>query len=74
MSPQRCGNCHNCQYVNHEKHRYIPNPPFTHATDDLVMLWNQFLADHPCEAWDTNQLEAVLQQMQSLSPSIRPYV
>ena len=29
----------------------MPNPPFTHATDDTVVGWNRVLAENPCARW-----------------------
>lgn len=47
----RCGECDNCEKVERTKRRVlaVANPPFSHATDGAVDLWNQTLKDFPCQ-------------------------
>jgi hypothetical protein len=46
----RCGECPNCKELERLKHRVLAccNPPFNHADDDVVQLWNRELARLPC--------------------------
>lgn len=48
----RCGKCPNCTYVERAKAWAMPNPPFSHATDDTVAGWNEVLRNYPCLRWD----------------------
>jgi len=47
---KRCGECKNCLIA--EKARIAclktANPPFSHADDDTVMIWNDTLKNYPC--------------------------
>jgi hypothetical protein len=51
MTHNRCGTCLNCQKLQRVQARVLAccNPPFTHADDDVVQLWNRELADLPCQ-------------------------
>jgi len=46
----RCGKCTNCQELERVSRRVLAacNPPFSHATDDVIDLWNTELARLPC--------------------------
>lgn len=46
----RCGKCDNCKKLERVKRRVLAccNPPFTHADQDVVDLWNKELARLPC--------------------------
>lgn len=52
----RCGKCENCKKLERVKQRVLAccNPPFTHADQDTVDLWNKELARLPCLAEQTN--------------------
>ena len=47
---KRCGTCDNCVELERVKGRVLAccNPPFTHADDDVIQLWNAELARLPC--------------------------
>ena len=49
MTP-RCGQCENCKKLSVVQKRVLAcaNPPFSHADDDVVRVWNQELARLPC--------------------------
>lgn len=49
--PVRCGRCRACKELDKLKPLFMPNPPFTHADDKMVFLWNREVEEHPCEAW-----------------------
>ncbi len=46
----RCGKCKNCVDLERIKRRVLAccNPPFSHADDGVVNLWNTELARLPC--------------------------
>lgn len=46
----RCGECENCKKLERVRQRVLAcaNPPFSHADDDVVELWNRELAELPC--------------------------
>jgi len=46
----RCGMCANCIELNRVRVRVLAccNPPFSHADQDVVDLWNTELARLPC--------------------------
>jgi len=46
--PPRCGECEECVLVEESKALFMPNPPFSHATDAGVEGWNRFLLKTPC--------------------------
>lgn len=48
LSPDRCGQCENCKIVQRAAQSCLPNPPFSHASDHTVQVWNDMLAAHPC--------------------------
>ena len=52
MTKQRCGECKNC--IDLERVRKVvlkaTNPPFSHANDGVVELWNAELERLPCMA------------------------
>lgn len=47
----RCGECDNCKKVERVKRRVLAccNPPFSHADQGVVDVWNDALQDFPCE-------------------------
>lgn len=47
---QRCGTCKNCKELERVKRTVLRavNPPFSHADDDVVKLWNAELERLPC--------------------------
>jgi len=50
LMADRCGNCNNCKKLERVKSRVLAcaNPPFSHADDDVVNVWNTELAQLPC--------------------------
>ena len=52
---KRCGTCGNCRKLEKVKRSVLRavNPPFSHADDDVAMVWNDMLASLPCEAPST---------------------
>ena len=46
----RCGKCQNCRDLARVRSRVLAccNPPFSHADDGVVNLWNTELARLPC--------------------------
>lgn len=48
---KRCGKCENCKKLERVKARVLAcaNPPFSHADDDVVNLWNTELKRLPCQ-------------------------
>ena len=51
-SARRCGKCKNCLDLERVRRRVLAcvNPPFRHADDGVVNLWNTELARLPCIA------------------------
>lgn len=49
---KRCGQCENCKKLEQVKSIVLRacNPPFSHADDDVVNLWNEELERLPCIA------------------------
>jgi len=52
----RCGDCPNCLRLEKVKLRVLAccNPPFSHADDDVVEVWNKELESLPCVPEDLN--------------------
>ena len=48
--PIRCGKCENCIKIEKLRKSVLANcnPPFAHADDDVVQIWNDALLDWPC--------------------------
>jgi hypothetical protein len=71
---QRCCKCPACLHIEQVKPAVLrcANPPFSHATDGVVQLWNQELFDHPCEQWSEDEKAAQAAQLLQVSESIRP--
>jgi hypothetical protein len=71
---KRCGTCTACKHIERVKPTILrcANPPFSHATDDTVKVWNQTLFDNPCEQWTGEQKLASRAQMLTLNEPIRP--
>lgn len=46
----RCGKCENCLKVLEARQAVLKavNPPFSHADDDVIQVWNDTLQDYPC--------------------------
>lgn len=49
MAPHRCGECYNCKHVAIMAKGCMANPPFTHADQATVDMWNKTLLANPCE-------------------------
>lgn len=51
----RCGKCKNCLELERIRRRVLAccNPPFSHADDGVVNLWNTELARLPCTGQPT---------------------
>lgn len=47
---KRCGKCENCKKLERVKQRVLAccNPPFSHADQAVVDLWNRELKELPC--------------------------
>lgn len=45
-----CGKCDNCLALDKVRQRVLAccNPPFSHADDDVVDVWNDSLKRYPC--------------------------
>lgn len=72
-SPPRCGQCTTCQLLDARKPKYSPNPPFSHAGDESVRLWNEILLSHPCDNWTYEQrVRVALHAFLHTSPAVRP--
>ena len=52
----RCGMCTNCKELERVQKRVLAccNPPFSHADNDVVKLWNEELARLPCQQKEQN--------------------
>lgn len=50
MPTSRCGRCLNCLELERVKKRVLAcaNPPFSHADDGVIELWNKELGRLPC--------------------------
>jgi len=50
MLTKRCGGCDNCKKLEKVKRSVLRavNPPFSHADDGVVAVWNDMLASLPC--------------------------
>ncbi len=46
----RCGQCDNCKELEQVKKRILAcaNPPFSHADDNVVAVWNEELERLSC--------------------------
>jgi len=51
LAMRRCGHCNNCLELKRVQQRVLAacNPPFSHADDGVVNLWNAELARLPCQ-------------------------
>ena len=51
MTDDRCGICPACRRVEAARRSALraANPPFSHADDHIVMVWNDMLKENPCE-------------------------
>jgi len=49
----RCGKCDNCLKIDKIKVSILRccNPPFTHADQDIIDVWNDQLKEFPCLAF-----------------------
>lgn len=72
MTQERCNACPACQKVEQTKHLAMPCPPFSHGNDAWSLIWNQTLADNPCEKWDSASLALFYRQLGQLPDSVRP--
>lgn len=70
----RCGECDACRRVAVARRSVlrVANPPFSHASTETVVLWNQILADNICERATNEERERELQQFAALPPTVRP--
>lgn len=52
---KRCGKCLNCVKLKRVQQRVLAccNPPFSHADDGVVQVWNDMLASLPCTGAST---------------------
>ena len=50
MVSYRCGECDNCKDLERIKMKVLAccNPPFSHADDDVIAVWNAELGRLPC--------------------------
>lgn len=55
---ERCGKCDNCKMVERARNKVLAvcNPPFSHADQGVVDVWNDVLESYPCIG-DSGQLE-----------------
>jgi len=70
--PTRCGECMACREVEQTKKMVMPNPPFSHASNDSVRVWNTTLAENPCGTWDPETVSNYRLAFDKLSEDIRP--
>lgn len=70
--PQRCGRCQACQELDRLKPAATPNPPFTHASDGLVQVWNTNCLTHMCETWTEEEQVKFYERLSELPSAIRP--
>lgn len=47
---KRCGQCKNCLKLKKVQRAVLRcvNPPFNHADDDIIQVWNDQLKQLPC--------------------------
>lgn len=47
---KRCGQCENCKKLDRVRVRVLAcaNPPFSHADDNVIDVWNTELSRLPC--------------------------
>lgn len=50
----------------------MPNPPFRHATDGTVQLWNTECLKNPCAGWNPKERVQFVESFAKLSETIRP--
>ena len=50
MEKRRCGKCENCLKLERVRQRVLAcaNPPFSHADDGVVAVWNDALREYQC--------------------------
>lgn len=72
MTQERCHECEACRRVAATQRLALPSPPFTHASDHVSLVWNQVLADNPCERWDAESRQAFYLRLSQVSEAIRP--
>lgn len=50
VDAERCGECENCKRLEQVKQRVLAciDPPFSHADDGVVAVWNDELIRLPC--------------------------
>lgn len=55
-SAHRCGECANCKKLDLVQRRVLAccNPPFSHADDGVVKVWNDMLARLTCVRVEAN--------------------
>ena len=41
----------------------VANPPFSHADDGAVLVWNTTLYRNPCEKWPANVKQQYLERL-----------
>lgn len=72
MTQERCHACPACVKLEATKRLAMPCPPFSHANDAWSLIWNQTLADNPCEKWDPETVAAYHAMLGHLPEAIRP--
>jgi hypothetical protein len=48
----RCGRCEACKRIKLAKQCCAPNPPFNHASQSTIDVWNRTLEENPCQSED----------------------
>lgn len=71
---KRCGVCEACNNVAVQQKLTMAcaNPPFSHVDTKDVQIWNQALADNPCEAWSAIAREEQYANLLCVSETVRP--
>ena len=71
IAQNRCGFCKACKELEHAKSVCTPNPPFSHADDATVMVWNRAVLENPCAIWTDGQKAVVREWIESLPEQLR---
>lgn len=70
--PKRCNECYNCKDIERARAHFTPNPPFSHASDEMSRMWNETLAENPCATWDPETVSKYRLEFDKLTEPIRP--